>query len=185
MKNKLTDHDFKDISALIRQEEEDALAFFRTRDFRDRVETRLKEAAGGKRPPIHSQIRAVPVLAAFLVLIIAGIFFSILKRPGAGPPPEFRALASALGQLPGFSHPPGWEWTASPGQTGSSRLAESVQEALVRAGQLKREEEDRISIPAGAGRVPRLSLEQKMEILFKEKAIERVLSQFKYDSKEV
>ncbi|MFZ2054726.1 MAG: hypothetical protein WAU81_11065 [Candidatus Aminicenantales bacterium] len=185
MKNDLTDHDFGDISALIRQEEEDGLAFFRTRNFRDRVETHLKGEAGGKKPPILSQVRAVPVLATVLVLIMAGIFFSILKRPGAGPPPEFKALASALGQLPGFSYRPRENATAPLGQTETSRLAESVRRVLVSAEKIKRREEQGISIPAGPVKVPRLSLDQKMEILFKERAIERALLLFKYDSKEV
>jgi hypothetical protein len=56
---------------------------------------------------------------------------------------------------------------------------------LVKADQVKRKEEESISVPAGKGKVPRLSLDQKMEILFQEKAIERALLLFRDDSKEV
>jgi len=185
MKNKPTDYDFEDISGLIRKEEEDALAFFRMRNFQNRLETRLKEQAGGKKPPVFFRRRAVPFLATVLVLIMAGVFIFILEHPGAGPPSEFEALASALGQLPGFSHPPGREWAVPTGQTGTSRLADSIRQALVTAEQIKKEGEQRISIPAGTGKVPRLSPDQRMEILFKERAIERALLLIKDDSKEV
>ena len=184
MKNDLINPGFEEISVLIRQEEEDALAFFRTRNFKDRLETRLQETASDKKQAVLIRRMAVPVLAAVVVLIMVGILFFILKRPGAGPPPEFKALASALRQLPGFSHPPGWEWTAAPGQTGTSRLAESVRLVLVSAEKIKRKGEQGISIPAGTGKVPRLSLDQKMELLFKERVIERALLLFKDDSKE-
>jgi hypothetical protein len=185
MKNDNKDLDQEILSALIRQEEEDALAFFRSKNFRDGVERRLKERVGGKKPAIRSQIRFVPVLTGVLIVAIAGILLLIQRGPGTAPPPEFKALASALGQLPGFSHPPGQGWTVPQGQTGTSRLAESVRRTLVTAEQTKRDEEQHISIPAGTGKVPRLSLDQKMEILFKERAIERALLLFKGDSKEV
>ena len=184
MNNDLLNPGFEEISALIKQEEEDALAFFRTRNFKDRLEIRLQET-GGRKPPVLFRRMAVPVLTAVLVLVIAGIFFFILKRPGAVPPSESTALATALRQLPGFSHPPAWEWTVAPGQTGTSRLAESVRLVLVAAEQMKKEKEQRVSIPARAGKVPRLSPDQKMEILFKERVIERVLLLFRDDSKEV
>jgi hypothetical protein len=185
MENKPTDHDFEDISGLIRKEEEDALAFFRAKNFRDRVEIRVKEEAGGEKPPLLFRRKAVPFLAAALVLIMAGALIFILKRSGAGPPSEFEALASALGRLPGFSHPLERGWAVSTGQTGTSRLADSIRRALATGEQIKKEEEQRISIPAGTGKVPRLSLDQKMEILFQEKAIERALQLFRNGSKEV
>jgi hypothetical protein len=185
MNKDIKDHDLETISALIQQEEEDALEFFRSRNFRGGIERRLKEAAGRRKPTIHLQRRPVPLLTGVLVVALIGILFLILKGPGPAPPPEFEALAFALGQLPGFSPHPGREWTAPQGQTGTSRLAESVQLVLVSAAKIKKQQEQRISIPAGPVKVPRLSLDQKMEILFKEKAIERALLLFKADSKEV
>ncbi len=185
MKTDLTDHDFKEISALIREEEENALASFRMRNFLDRAAIRLREDAAGEKLPVFSRRRVVPGLAAILVLAVAGAFLFIMKRPAPGPPPEFRALASALGQLPGFSHPPRREWTGPSGQARASRLAESVWLVLVSAEKTKRQAEQGIPIPAGPTKVPRLSLDQKMEILFKEKTIERALLVFKKDSKEI
>jgi hypothetical protein len=185
MTNKDTDQELEGISELIRHEEEDALAFFRTRNFRDRVEARLKDTAGDRKPAYLFQRRAVPFLAAALALIVAGAYLFVLKGPASGPSPEFSDLAAGLSQLPGLSHPPGKGWTALPGQTGTSQLAESVRLVLVSAEKTKREEEQEISIPAGTGKVPRLSLDQKMEILFKERAIERALLLFKGGSKEV
>jgi hypothetical protein len=185
MKNEPTNHEFEDVSALIRKEEEEALAFFRMRDFRKRVETRLEEEAGGKRSSILSRTRAVPVAATALVAIVAGIFFLLLEYHGARTRPEFRALASALGRLPGFSHPPELERTMPREKIGTSRLAESVRLVLVSTEKIKRDAEQEFSVPAGPVKVPHLSLDQKMEILFKERAIERALLLFKGDSKEV
>jgi hypothetical protein len=119
------------------------------------------------------------------VAIAAGTYFLLTKRPAPEPAPEFRALASALSQLPGFSHPSGRVWTGQAGQTGTSRLAESVRLVLVSAEQAKKEEEKRVSIPEGTGKAPRLSPDQRMEILFKDRAIERALELIKKDSKEV
>jgi hypothetical protein len=185
MKNKRTDHDFEDISFLIRKEEEDALGFFRTRNFRDRVKKGLKKEARRGIRAVPFRRTAVPVLGVALVVIMAVIFLFVLNRPGTGRRPEFSALASALGRLPGFSHPPGWDWRTPPGRTGISPPAESVRRILIIAEETKRMEERAVPIPAETVRIPRLSLDRKMEILFKEKAIERVLLSFKADSKEV
>jgi hypothetical protein len=184
MKNKLTNHDFEVIAALIREEEE-ALEYFRARNFRDRVENRFKEEARGDKPAARIHLRPVPVLAGVMVVIMAGIFIFVLNHPGAGRRSEFSALASAIGRLPGLSHPPEREWTGQSGQDGTFQLADLIRRTLVKAEQTKRQQELRVSFPAKAVKVPRLSLEQKMEILFQEKTIERVLMLLKDDSKEV
>jgi hypothetical protein len=185
MKDELTDHAFERVSALIKEEEENALTFFRSRNFKSKLETRLQETAGNKKRVSFIRRLAAPALGAALVLIIAGVYLFILRRPEAGPRPEFKALTFAVAQLPRFSPSPEPEWTASPEKTGTSRLAESVGQALVRAGQAKKKVEESISVPPEKGKVPRLSLDQKMEILFQEKAIERALLLFRNDSKEV
>jgi hypothetical protein len=186
MKNRNKDQGPETIAALIRQEEEAALAFFRSRNFREGIERRLKEGAEDKKPVRRSLIRLVPVLTGVLLISIAGILLLIHRAPGsAPPPPEFKALASALGRLPGLSNLPGREWTESQEQTGTSRLADSVRRALAAGERTKREEEQKISIPSGSGKVPRLTPDQRMEILFKERAIERALLLYKDGSKEV
>lgn len=185
MKDELAEQDFEGVSALIKKEEEEALALFRAGDFRHRLETRLRESARDERRADLARRMALPAAAAALALIAVGIFFFALKRPGAGPPPEFRALASALAQLPGFSPSLELEGTISAEKTGTSRLAESVGQALARAAQTKEKVEENISVPAEKSRVPRLSLEQKMEILFQERAIERALLLIRNESKEV
>ena len=185
MKDELTDHAFEGVSTLIKEEEENALAFFRSRNFKSGLETRLQETAGNKKRGVLIRRLAAPALPAALVLIIAGLILFILKRPEAGPRPEFKALTFAVAQLPGFSHSLEPEWTVSPEKTGTSRLAESVGQALVRADQAKRKVEESISVPTEKGKAPRLSLDQKIEILFQEKAIERALLLFRNDSKEV
>ncbi|MGB7294635.1 MAG: hypothetical protein WBC70_03530 [Candidatus Aminicenantales bacterium] len=185
MKDELSDHEFEGISALIRKEEEAALAFFRTRNFRGRLESRLKPAAGNAMRPSRSLAWAVPVLATVLVAIVAGTYFLLTRHPVAEPAREFKTLASALAQLPGFSPSPGRERTPPPEKTGSFLVAETVRQVLVKAEQTKQEKEQSVSVPAGTGEVPRLSPDQRMEILFKERAIERALLLFKNDSKEV
>jgi hypothetical protein len=184
-KDNLTDHGFEDVSALIKEEEEQALAFFRSRDFENGLKRRLQETARGKKQTVLNRRLAAPALGAALVLIIAGIFLFVLRRSQAGPPQEFKALSFALAQLPGLSPHPEPEWPESPEKIETSRLAESVSQALVRAEQAKKQVEENIFVPAEKGKVPRLSLEQKMEILFQEKVIERALLLYKNDSKEV
>jgi hypothetical protein len=185
MKDELKDHDFEGVSALIKEEEENALDYFRSRNFKSRLETHLQETASGKKQAVFNRRLAAPALAAALVLIIAGTFLFILRRLGPGTRPEFKTLTLALAQLPGFSHTPLSEGTVSPEKAGTSRLAESVGQALVRADQAKRKAEESFSVPAEKSKVPRLSLDQKMEILFQERAIERALLLFRNDSKEV
>ncbi len=185
MKNKLTDRNFEDISALIREEEEEGLAVFRTRDFRGTLESRLEEAANGRWAHPYRRTWAMPALAGILIFIVAGIVFLILRQPEPVPPPELKALAHALGQLPGFSHTPRREWTGPSGRAETSGLAASVQQVLISAGQVKRGEEQRLRTTDGAGKIPRLSIDQKMEILFKERAIERALLLHKINSREV
>lgn len=185
MKNRLKDRDFEDISTLIREEEEKALAIFRTRNFRANLESRLKEAAAGKKAYLHLRTRALPAVAGILVFIVAGIVFLVLRQPASGPRPELQTFTSTLGQLPGFSHTPWREWIAPAGQTETSRLAVFVHQVLISAGQIKQGEERRISATGGTGKIPRLSIDQKMEILFKERAIERALLILKIDSREV
>ena len=186
MKNGNKDQGPETIAALIRQEEEAALAFFRSRNFREGIEGRLKEGAEDKKTGRRPRTWLVPVLTGVLLVSIAGILLLVYKVPGsAPPPPEFEALASALGRLPGLSNIPAREWPESQGQTGTSRLADSVRRALAAGEKTKREEEQKISIPSGSGKVPRLTPDQRMEILFKERAIERALLLYKDGSKEV
>jgi len=185
MKNRSSDDDFKGVSALIQKDEEDALAFFRARIFRGRLESRLESAAGTRKRTFCSPARAVPVLATVLVAIAAGTYFLLTKRPAPEPAPEFQALSSALAQLPGFSQSPGLERTAPVSQTGISRMAESIRLVLVSAEKTKIEEEQEMSVPATGGQIPRLSPDQRIEILFKDKAIERAFILHQGDSKEV
>jgi hypothetical protein len=184
MKDEPAGPDFERVSALIEKEEEDGLAFFRARDFRQGIERRL-EAVGRKEATSLLRTRAVPVLAIVLVAVLAGAYFLLVRRPAAAPAPEFKTLASALAQLPGLSPSPGWELPVPAEKAGTFGVAESVRQALVRAEQSKSEEGKSFSVPMDKGEVPRLSLDEKMEILFQEKVIERALLLFSTDSKEV
>jgi hypothetical protein len=185
MKDEPAGPDFERVSALIEKEEEDGLAFFRARDFRQGIERRLEAAAGRNARASLLRTRAVPVLAAVLVAVLAGASFFLLRRPAARRAPEFKTLASALAQLPGLSPSPGWEPPVPAEKAGTFRVAEAVRQALVKAEQSKREEGKSFSVPMDKGEVPRLSLDEKMEILFQEKVIERALLLFSTDSKEV
>jgi hypothetical protein len=185
MKGSHNDQGLESIAALIRQEEEEALAFYRSGNFREGLERRLEEGADGYQPDFPSRPRLVPVLTGILAVAVAGILLLVLKGPRTAPPPEFKALASALGRLPGFSNLPRRDGMEFQGPTKTSRFADSVRRTLASAEEAKREKEQELAVPAGPIKVPRLSLDQKMEILFKERAIERALLLFKESSKEV
>jgi len=185
MSHKPLDPDFQEISALLKKEEDEALAFFRKRNFRARLEVGLQETAAVKWPAAFFRRFAGPVLTTVLVLVLAGTVILVRKHRAPGPAPGFETLASALSPLPGFTPSLAKESAAMTGPAGTFELADLIGQALASAEKIKMEEEKRISVPTGTGKVPRLSPGRRMEILFKEKVIERALRLATDDSKEV
>jgi hypothetical protein len=188
MDRRTPERELDEISALVREEKNAALAAFRSRDFRSLVMRRWREGAGpspGRRPNVRPAM--VAAAAAGLLIVAAALFFLVRQAPGPGRRPAFQTLASVLGSLPGgvtLSR----EETAAPAASGlsdPSALAVSVRSALG-AGQRTGETDRALEDPPGrALPTTPTSLYRKMEILFKDRVIERTLLSLKDPSKEV
>jgi hypothetical protein len=73
----------------------------------------------------------------------------------------------------------------SSGAASAGVAAGPVGDVLARAYAQKRAAEDQNEVPAAGAGAPQLSLKKKMEILFKDKVLERVLVSIREKSKEV
>lgn len=187
MKKKSADHEFEEISSLIRDEEKAALNDFRSRDFRGSVMRKWREVRQDVTPRPKLRRMAVWASAAALPVVAVAVFFLVRQASVPELQPDFRALASVLGALPGGvslsrEEPVG---PGDPGPLDASSLAQSVRSALAVAETTMRLEEVRASSPEPAAAVTRLSLYKKMEILYKDRVIERALLALKDPSKEV
>lgn len=187
MENKAANREFEEISAVIRSEEEAALAVFRSRNFRDRVMTEWRETRKGGLPAPKFRRIAVWASASALLVVVAAAVLLVLRTPAPEQRPDFHALASVIGWLPGGASLSRDEPIGPPasGRLEISSLAEFIRSGLAVVETIKREEEERASPSGEPAGVSRLSLYQKMEILFKDKVIERALLLLKDPSKEV
>ena len=169
------------IADLVRDEEEAALAWFRSRDFPARVAGAWRERGrdAGRRPALRWAVAAA-------VLIVAGAALLLVRRPGPpGRGPGFEALAGMLDGLPGGRALAAGD-AVRPAPTPGAGPAGAVLSAL--AGAMERpggDEAPAVAIGGAAPSGPRLSLRRKMKILFGDRVIERVFLLLKDSSKEV
>lgn len=177
---------FDEISHLIRSEKEAALAAFRSGDFRSRVRRRWRET-GESAPASKVRPAAVAAAAAAMLVVAAAFIFLVRQPPGTGRRPGFQTLASVLGALPGgvtLSR----EETMAPAAsdlTVPAALAVSLRSVLVVAQGTVRGERTPESVSGRAAPVTRTSLFRKMEILFRDRVIERTFLSLRDPSKEV
>jgi hypothetical protein len=166
--------EFQEIAGLIREEKEQALQTFRRGDFEQKVRKQLATVPMGKHKLFeHSMI--VPASVAALIVVAGGLTLLFLRRPAAVSQTGPGRMAAILSEWPGIS-----ELTLSsegvPAETTRlSAMAQAVQKVLMLAAKEKEGEEQKSLVPNVLPKVPHLSLEKKMEILLKEKAVERVL----------
>ncbi len=176
--------DFEDVRRLISAEEKEALESFRAGDFEKRLRARIAAAREEKRPLRLFGKPALPVSAAAtaFVLVAAAAAFLLFYRTGRVGRGEGLRLASAVGMLPGLAGAQGDSSVRVPATAPVS--AGWVGDVLRRAYAQKREVESRAALPPASLSPPRLSLEKKMEILFKDRVLERVLVSIREKSKE-
>ncbi len=167
---------------LIRDEVENGLAGLRSGGFDARLRNRLRSAEErGGRVRARSAWRWAPItagVAALLVVAAAILWFGRVPRP-SGP----TALVSALGELPGFRTLE----QASPEQLGLGFPPSTAIPPLLRPLAVALSQgagpEPKVELPATVA--PRYSLQRKLEILTKEKPIERALQSIKTNLGEV
>lgn len=180
------DPESREIARLILEEEKTALDEFRRRDFGRRMRARIGQITAETRRPLLARRWAVSV-GVGIVLLAAAWAFLLMRpspRPAAGGGPG--SFLAGLRSLPGLMERA--SRTDRPESRGleTPGLRDPLGDALVRARQ-RTAEKDVASGPPRPGirKVPRLSLEQKMKILFKDKVIERVLVVLQKKSEEV
>ena len=173
MSRKIEPNDLEEIDRLIRNEVGAALVEFRGGDFEARVRRRLaaEERPSRKKTPLLVK-SAVPAMAAVLLAVLAGVI--AIVAPGRAPI-DAGLIATVLRELPPFapaaSDPSAGRPPAEETEPGGGAIARALGSAGSRpeggAGE------------AGSGdtapKAPQLTMKKRMEILFKDKVIERVL----------
>lgn len=175
---------FDAIERLIREEEGAALEAFRRRDFGRRVAARIEAAEGiktGRSFPRPAFLAA----AAALLMIAAGAYFFLHRSGPRGAGREAGRFVAVIRELPGLSELASRPAASSQGTTEMPAVPVSIRDGLAMAGRQKAGEEESASLPNALANAPRLSLEKKMAILFRDKAIERVLVSIREKTKEV
>ncbi len=180
--------DLEDIRPLVSAETEEALRRFRAGSFEANLRARI---AGMDRPSGEAPKRPfllskplVPAAVTALVLLLAGGAFLIVRHGRQGAAGGNGMFVKAVGMLPGLEG-----LTAGPGAMAPERgfapdAGNPVASVLGQAYEEKRAEEDR-TVPAADSAAPHFSLKKKVEILFKDRVLERVLSSIHERSKEV
>lgn len=176
--------DFEDIRRLISAEEKEALESFRAGDFEKGLRARVAAAREEKRPLLLFGKPALLVSAAAtaFVLVAAAAALLLFRHPEGRMRGETVDFAKAVGMLPGLADVQGSFSIRVP--SAAPIPAGPVAKVLARAYAQKREAESRAALPPARLSPPRLSLEKKMEILFKDRVLERVLVSIREKSKE-
>jgi hypothetical protein len=185
MNEKMDDRDCEEIGRLIQSEIDEAIGVFRSGDFEKRLRAQIAVSEGAAAAKSVLRKIAVPAAAATLLAVSAALLFLNVHRPRALSPVHPRLFAAVLRQLPTFSRPAA-EFSSRP--VGVARMPEAgggFQSALASAERRKKEEERETPLRPDRLRVPVLSLKKKMEILYKDKVIERALVLLIGKSKEV
>lgn len=183
MNKKTDDGDFEEIGRLIQYDVDEALRVFRSVDFGKRLRARI--AADERAVKAKSFLRRIAIPSATLLAVSAALFLLNVHRSPAPWPVHPRLFAAVLSQLPAFSRPAA-EFPSGPaGAAGMSEAGGGFQSALASAERWKKGEERETPARADGPRVPVLSLKKKMEILYKDKVIERALVLLIGKSKEV
>jgi len=164
---------------IINRETEDGLERFRPGDFESRLASRLK--ATPKEGSVRTNRRWfwVPAMGATGAAILALVAFLWLGSPRrSAPPAASGAIGLTLGRLPGFRSLDISIRPEFPSSEAPSLSATIVSRVLVSAAH------EAASGPATPGLSPqnlkpRYSLQQKMEIIFEHRMIERALSTYK------
>jgi hypothetical protein len=188
MAEKSEPRDYEEIDRLVRNEIDQALEIFRAGDFEARVRRRLaaEKKPGRRRRPLLVRI-TVPAAAVLITIVAAALTFLIL-RPGRAPLPvpiDAGPIAAVLGELTHFSDP-AVDLTAGPaGEQTPSGMGDTIARVLGASGAGADLQAgpgpDRLDILKG----PPLTMKKRMEILFKDKVIERVLMSWAAKAKEV
>jgi hypothetical protein len=184
MGEKRDDRDFEDIAGLIREDKERALERFRKGNFDQELRVRIAAVSDRERRPFVRGL-LVPVSVVLILMVAAGALLLLSRRRTTAPLTGPDQMTMVLGGLPGSSELALPKEATPPATMPTFGTARTVRTVLTLAIEQKEAEEKKSVVPTGPIKVPRLSLEKKMEILFKDRVIERVLLSISKKSKEV
>ena len=178
------DPEFEEIARLIREEEEAALEIFRRRDFRRKVKARIEEVPNRSRP--RDLLRRLPASAgaAALLLIAAWAVFLYHHPSAPNVGGDSGSFVAGVECLPGLADLASRQGHPRPGEGKIQGAPQSIRDVLALAQRETADERGNAPFQSGTWQVPRLSLERKMTILFKDRAIERVLVLIRKKSEE-
>jgi len=185
MIDKIEPRDYEEIDRLIRSEVDQAIERFQAGDFEARVRRRLAAEEEPVRRGASLLLKiAVPAAAVLaLVLTAAVLIFDPGPAPvrigtGAGP------IAAVLRELPPFS---GSAPDLPAGPAGGTQVpgtGGAIASILSAAGAGKEGQEGPGPIRPDVQKVAPLTMKKRMEILFRDKVIERVLTSWAAKAKE-
>jgi len=172
-----------EIRHIIRQEVEDGLVDFSSKDFEGATRARLRPARGPARRRLESLRVAPAVGLALAAVMIGAAILWFAKSPPSPSGPGFLALSLEIS--PGLMNLQEYPLPSRGGERAvASAATDLVGRALFSAA-------GAAASSTGPGKegpvrpVPRTSLEQKMKILYGDRTIERALESFREKFKEV
>jgi hypothetical protein len=184
MNKKIDARDFEELERLIRTEVGEALEVSRTPEREARLRKRIDLETKAVRAKSTLQRLALPAAASLILAVSAVLVFFVILRPPAPRPADHGLFAVVLGRFPALSGPVAGPPQGLGGEEPMSVAGGGFEKALVLAERRKEEEERGIPVRAGRPAAPALSMKERMEILFKDKVIERTLTLLAVKSKE-
>lgn len=186
MTEKIESREYEEIESLVRSEVDQGLEKFRAGDFEARVRRRLaaEKKPARRRVPLLVKL-AVPAAAVLLLVLVAAVYRNLVPSQGpVRPPIDASAIAAVLRELPPFSGPAP-ELAAGPaGGTEAPRTGGAIESVIGAAVAGAAVEAGPDPARAGLPKVAPLTMKKRMEILFKDKVIERVLISWAVRAKE-
>lgn len=190
MENDLKEPWEDELQTLIREDQDRALAAFRTGNFDARVRARIAETEKGprRRPLVLTNVRAHAVgtaLVIFAAVVAAAIMFWP-KRPSPLLTANYvEALWTALDGSPGVKVLSGPAASEAAGPKRQSGLPISFERTLSLLQAQKQARENEAASSPAEKPAPPLSFRDKVRILYRDKVIERALLLALEKSKEV
>lgn len=187
MEKETSEEKFKKIQEIIFHEEEEALRNFRSVDFENQLNKSILDLAAGKKPFRFSRAIPAPTIGIFLILILAGLFAFLTIGKKTSTDYEWASFQEFFEQALALKESRPSAERALKGPEALSPIGGTVEKALSVLSEeqkLSRPWEE-LHPPFEKKDTPKLDLRKKIEILIKEKSIERFLSFYSEKFKEV
>jgi len=183
--NRKTDaREFEEIERLIRTEIGEALKVSRSPERETRLRKRIDQETMAVRAKSTVERLALPAAASLILAVSAVLVFLVIHRRPAPAPVDSSLFAEVLGRFPSLSGPVAGPPSGPGGEELLSEAGGGFEKALVWAERRKEEDERGTPVRSGKMAAPALSMKERMEILFKDKVIERTLTLLAVKSKE-